>query len=136
MRFISGGKIDLLEIDVSSRRITVVDYKTGRLGSDPAKLHRYTLQLYCYKLLVENSRTYRGYRVKEGRLVFVEPNLDGEIMEVPIVFQDQEAERVKQLLRAMWHHVMTLNMPDTASYGDSLKHMMSFENYLIDNLRA
>ncbi|QQS18236.1 ATP-dependent helicase [Candidatus Saccharibacteria bacterium] len=57
-----GGKIDLLEIDKTAKTITVVDYKTGQLGSDPAKLYRYTLQLYCYKILVEGSHVPRLQR--------------------------------------------------------------------------
>ena len=126
-----GGKIDLLEIDEATKTITVVDYKTGQLGSDPAKLHRYTLQLYCYKLLVEGSHTYRGYTIERGRLVFVEPTSDGKIEQKHITFTAKETERTKQLLIAMWQHVQSIDMPDTAIYGDSLKDMLAFEEQLI-----
>jgi DNA helicase-2/ATP-dependent DNA helicase PcrA len=128
-----GGKIDLLKIDKANKQITVVDYKTGRLGNDPAKLHRYTLQLYCYKLLVEGSHTYRGYTVQEGTLVFVEPDSDGKINEVRVTFEAKELEHTKQLLSALWARVMTLDMPDVSSYGDSLKDIRAFEDWLIEN---
>ncbi|QQS19506.1 ATP-dependent helicase [Candidatus Saccharibacteria bacterium] len=128
-----GGKIDLLEIDKTNKTITVVDYKTGHLGTDPTKLHRYTLQLYCYKLLVEGSHSYRGFSVEQGRLVFVEPGSDGKIMQKAVTFTSQEVERTKQLLAAMWHCVQTLNLPDTTAYGDSMKDMTAFENWLIDS---
>ncbi len=126
-----GGKIDLLEIDKTHKTITVVDYKTGQLGSDPAKLHRYTLQLYCYKLLVEGSHTYAGYTVTNGRLVFVEPSDDGTIMQKEIVFEPAKLEHTKALLAAMWQRVMTLDMPDASSYGDSLSQIRAFEDALI-----
>lgn len=126
-----GGKIDLLEIDKTAKKIVVVDYKTGQLGGDPSKLYRYTLQLYCYKLLVEGSHTYRGYSVETGRLVFVEPDSDGKIITKQIHFEQKETKRVQALLLAMWQHVMTLNMPDTSAYGDSLKDIHAFEQKLL-----
>ncbi len=128
-----GGKIDLLEIDVDAKTITVVDYKTGRLGTDPAKLHRYTLQLYCYKLLVEGSHTFDGYTVEQGRLIFVEPDQDGKIIQKVIKFEPKETERVRQLLHAMWHRVMTLDLPDVSEYGDTLKDTLAFEDSLINH---
>lgn len=126
-----GGKIDLLVVDNENKSITVVDYKTGQLGSDPIKLHRYTLQLYCYKLLVENSRTYRGYSVEAGKLVFVEPTANGAIISKEIAFTDKHVQRTKQLLTALWRRVITLDMPSTDGFGDSLKDSIAFEDMLI-----
>lgn len=131
-----GGKIDLLEIDKTAKKIVVVDYKTGQLGSDPSKLYRYTLQLYCYKLLVEGSHTYRGYSVEAGRLVFVEPDSDGIIITKQIHFEQKETKRVQELLLAMWQHVMALDMPDTSAYGDSLKDIHAFEQKLLEESRG
>lgn len=126
-----GGKIDLLEIDTNNKLITVVDYKTGQLGSDPAKLYRYTLQLYCYKLLVENSHTYKNYTVQHGRLVFVEPSAEGVIAVKEIRFTPEQTQRTKQLLQAMWQRVMRLDMPDASRYGDTLKDIHAFEDMLL-----
>lgn len=126
-----GGKIDLLQIDKAAKTITVIDYKTGKLGSDPAKLHLYTLQLYCYKLLVEGSHSYRGYTVNEGKLIFVEPSEDGELTEKIITFDPVETARTRSLLQAMWHSVHDLNMPQTSQYGDTLKDVLQFEQDLI-----
>ncbi len=127
-----GGKIDLLELDTQAKKIVVVDYKTGQLGNDPLKLYKYTLQLYCYKLLVEGSRTYHDYTVEQGKLVFVEPTLHGEVQEKIISFKPQETERVRQLLSAFWQCVQTLQTPDTSAYGDSLKDVHAFEANLIE----
>lgn len=128
-----GGKVDLLEIDKQAKRIVVVDYKTGSLGSDPVKLHRYTLQLYCYKLLVEKSHSYEGYSVEQGKLCFVEPDHDGTITEKTVTFDTVETNRVEQLLDALWHRVKNVDMPDASAYGDSLKETLRFEKDLIEN---
>jgi len=127
-----SGKIDLLEIDEANKRITVVDYKTGNLGSDAAKRHRYELQLYCYKLLLQGSHTFRDYTVEQGKLVFVEPGADdGKIHEHIITFKDDELERVRQLVAAMWRHVMAADMPDTSGYGTTFTDIKRFEDYLL-----
>lgn len=127
-----GGKVDLLDIDKSSKTIRVIDYKTGKPGNDPAKLHRYTLQLYCYKLLVEGSHSFAGYTVTEGRLVFVEPDEKGNIIEHKVTFDATELDRVRKLLFAMWRHVMALDMPDTSSYGTSYADIKRFEDVLLN----
>ncbi len=126
-----SGKIDLLEIDETNKRITVVDYKTGSLGSGATKRHRYELQLYCYKLLLQGSHTFRGYTVEQGKLVFVEPNGDGKIQEHIVTFKDDELARVKGLITAMWRHVMAADMPDVSSYGTTFTDIKRFEDSLL-----
>jgi len=126
-----SGKIDLLEIDEATKTVTVVDYKTGSLGSDPAKRHRYELQLYCYKLLIQNSHSFRGYTVERGRLVFLEPGADGTIHEHMVTFKDNELERTRQLIHAMWQRVITLDLPDTKGYSTSLTDIRRFEDDLV-----
>jgi len=127
-----NGKIDLLEIDEARKSICVVDYKTGALGADPAKRHRYELQLYCYKLLLQHSHTFKDYTVEQGCLVFVEPNGDGKIHRHTVTFKDDELERVRGLVTAMWKHVTTLDIPDISSYSASLAGMKQFETDLVE----
>jgi len=126
-----SGKIDLLEINQETKTICVVDYKTGSLGADPAKRHRYELQLYCYKLLLQHSHTFRGYTVDRGRLLFVEPDSEGKIREHGITFKNDVLDRVEQLVEAMWLRVTELNMPDTSSYTASLSGIKQFEQDLL-----
>lgn len=126
-----SGKIDLLEIDHERKCITVVDYKTGALGSNPAKRHRYELQLYCYKLLLQHSHTFKDYTVEQGCLVFVEPNGDGKIHRHTMVFKDDELARVAKLVTAMWRHVTALDMPDTSKYSATFAAIKQFESDLI-----
>jgi hypothetical protein len=131
-----GGKIDLLEIDESKKEIVVVDYKTGDAETswkpETIKLHRYMLQLYCYKLLVEGSVKYRGYTVTSGRLVFVEPDGDGEVHSLTLDFEPGRLAEVRGLLAAMWHTVHALELPDTTPYGTTLTAIKQFEQDLIN----
>jgi DNA helicase-2/ATP-dependent DNA helicase PcrA len=132
-----SGKIDRLEVDQKARTITVVDYKTGKSHdrwAAEAKLHRYQLQLYCYKLLVENSRTYKGYAVISGRLEFIEPDSQGVIHTLELTFKPEEVTRTTKLLTALWHHVKDLNFPPTAHYPANLTGIKAFESDLLDDV--
>lgn len=132
-----GGKIDLLEIDESKKEITVVDYKTGdpeeNWKPETIKLHKYALQLYCYKLLVESSIRYRGYTVTSGRLEFIEPDSDGELHSLSLTFEPGRLEEVRRLITSMWQAVQSLDFPDIAEYGDTLTAIKQFEKHLISS---
>jgi DNA helicase-2/ATP-dependent DNA helicase PcrA len=131
-----AGKIDLLEIDKAAKTITVVDYKTGASAAswkpETARLHKYRLQLYCYKLLIEGSHSFAGYRVEKGRLDFVEPDSDGAIHRLELTFEDAELAHAKALLQAMWHRVLALDLPDVSGYGTSLSAIKQFEQDLLE----
>lgn len=130
-----GGQVDRLEVDSIAKTITVVDYKTGksydRWQPDP-KLHRYRLQLYLYKLLIENSFTYKGYTVTKGRLEFIEPGDNNKAQSLEVVFEPKELGEVKQLVEALWQHVHELNFPDTNGYQPTLTGVKAFAQDLRD----
>lgn len=133
-----SGKIDLMEIDRDNKTIAIVDYKTGKAydrWSSDAKLHKYRHQLMCYKLLVENSRSYKGYRVKSARLEFVEPDEHNKLYSLELHFDDpkvkQELEHTSQLIQAIWQHAMALDFPDINSYDPSLTGIKQFETDLL-----
>lgn len=129
-----SGKVDRLEIDHKNKTITVIDYKTGHCTnkwSSDARLHKYQIQLYCYKLLIEGSHTYRGYTVPEGRIEFVEPDNEGHIQTLPLTFDVAETERVKQLIQALWQRIHALDFPDVTDYQPTLAGIRQFEADLI-----
>ncbi len=132
-----AGKIDKLEIDHANKSIVVVDYKTGnthdKWSNSDQRLHLYSLQLYCYKLLVENSRSYKGFRVTEGRLEFVEPDHSGRVHSLSLAFTDDQTQRTLKLLSSLWRHVYTLTFPSTDGYGDTVTAMRQFEQDLLDD---
>lgn len=130
-----SGKIDRMEIDKHKKTVTVVDYKTGKSFSSwrsETKLHKYRQQLYCYKLLIENSRTYRGYTVDIGRIEFIEPDSNNQINTLELTFKDDELKSTKDLLTIMWDHVMRLDFPSIEKYADTLKGMKEFESDLLE----
>ncbi|HEU4913830.1 MAG TPA: ATP-dependent DNA helicase [Candidatus Saccharimonadales bacterium] len=129
-----AGKVDRMEIDPANKTITVVDYKTGRphakWSSEP-RLHRYQLQLYSYKLLIEGSHSYRGYKVAAGRIEFVEPDTNGRIRNLELTFQDDELKRTQALIAALWKRVQSLDFPDVGGYEATLKGIQQFEDDLL-----
>ncbi len=130
------GNIDKIEIDKKNKLITVVDYKTGQAfdkWSSNLKLFKYRQQLYFYKILVEQSNSYQGYKVQKGRLEFIEPSDDGRIMHLELTFEDQELIRLKQLIQVVWRHITTLDLPDTSGLGSNLADVKQFIDSLIQD---
>ena len=128
------GKIDKIIVNEPEKSLTIVDYKTGPHYSRwqrTVSLHRNQQQLYFYKLLVENSRRFKGYRVTDAYLEFVEPNEEGLINELHIKFDDKELARVKSLAIAVWRDIKALRLPDISIYTLDISGIEKFENDLI-----
>lgn len=129
-----AGKIDLLRVDTKNKTVTIVDYKTGKSfnrWSSDTKLYRYKRQLYCYKLLVENSNYFRDYSVIGAELVFIEPDEAGKINRLLLHFEQREIERTQRLIRAVWKHIKVMDFPSIERYDGTLKSMRSFEDSLL-----
>lgn len=131
-----SGNLDQMLIDRDSKTIVVTDFKTGEAHhrwDNSVKLHKYRQQLLFYKLLVENSHTYRDYTVEAGRLVFVEPDEHGNIAELQLHYTPAEIERTTRLIRAVWQRIKTLDLPDVSGFDKSYKGIIAFEDWLVDN---
>lgn len=134
------GSLDLVDVDKNEKTIVVTDYKTGKpsnswLGKsdhEKIKLHKYKQQLMFYKLLVENARDYRGYLVTSGIMQYVEPNLLGEIISIEIDFNQEELEKFAKLINIIWHHIVSLDLPDVSGFEQNYRGIISFEQYLLD----
>jgi DNA helicase-2/ATP-dependent DNA helicase PcrA len=139
------GAIDLIDSDTGSRTIIVTDYKTGKAFSkwelppsaetyDRVKLHKYRQQLLFYKLLIDGSADIgrRGWIATIGRLRFVEPDQYGKIRELSVTYEEDELTRLKQLISAVWQHIMALDFPDTTAYSQDLAGVKAFERDLLD----
>ncbi|HYH74751.1 MAG TPA: ATP-dependent DNA helicase [Candidatus Saccharimonadales bacterium] len=128
-----AGKIDKLIIDKQNHTITIVDYKTGksydRWRNDP-KLHRYRLQLYLYKALVEESHAFAGYTVTDAYLEFVEPDEDGTVHELHMDFTPSEEADARKLAEAIWMRIKSLDIPDVSAYAADLAGVLEFEQFL------
>ncbi len=134
------GSLDL--IDIKDGKIVVTDYKTGKAARtwngktdyEKIKLHKYRQQLMFYNLLIRYSRDYSKFVFEKGVLQFVEPTPSNEIIALEAVFSDDDLERFTRLVQAVWHHITTLDFPDTQQYPLTYKGMVEFENYLLDEI--
>ena len=88
-----------------------------------------------YKLLIENSAEYAGFRVVSGALEFIEPNThdDGHLYRPEVDYSDATAmEEFKQLVRSVWNHIINLDLPEVKQ-SDKYKDIVAFENWLREN---
>lgn len=135
------GSLDLVDISTDDKTIIVSDYKTGKASAswtgktdyEKIKLHKYKQQLMFYKLLVEQSRDYNQYTVEKGCLQFVEPTTRGEILSLEATCSVDELEAFRQLVKAVWKKITTLDLPDTSTYDPSYKGMLAFEQDLLED---
>jgi DNA helicase-2/ATP-dependent DNA helicase PcrA len=129
-----AGKIDLLAVDQKAKTIQIVDFKTGGSYSkwqSDTKLHKYRQQLYCYKILVERSRSFKDYTVTGARLEFIEPDNEGQIHHLELDFNPNEQEKVEKLIQVVWKHIKNLDFPDTGEYPPNLTGIRAFEEDLL-----
>ena len=112
------GKIDRVEIDEQNKTITVSDYKTGNAKhkwSTYDTTFAYKIQLYFYKFLIENSKDYRNYKVTTGRIDYISPDDEGDIVSLELKFDDKEAATIKHLIQVVFRHIKELDLPDTSA---------------------
>jgi DNA helicase II / ATP-dependent DNA helicase PcrA len=132
-----SGNLDQLLVDEQSKTIRVVDFKTGKpqpKWKNDLKSHKYKQQLIFYKILVENSHSFKGFLVHESKLVFVEPDVNSdEMYELPINYNAQEIERTEKLIKAVWNCIKNLDLPETQQYSKDIKGILKFEEWLIEN---
>lgn len=133
------GIIDVMEIDDRAKAISIIDYKTGKpalgwKGSgdfEKIKLHKYKQQLMFYRLLIENSREFNGYKMASSRLEFVEPTKAGDSVALNAQYTEEELVHFKQLVKAIWQRIMDCNFADTSDYEQNYKGILRFERDLL-----
>ncbi len=112
------GKIDRVEINEDNKTITVADYKTGSAKhkwSTYDTTFAYKIQLYFYKFLIENSKEYRNYKVTKGRIDYISPDDEGDIVSLELDFDDKENAEIKHLIQVVFKHIKELDLPDTSA---------------------
>lgn len=134
------GKIDRI-IQMGGGKVVVCDFKTGKAKKEWApkgeyekvKLYEYERQLLFYKLLIDNSRDYKNiYTVSGGKLMFVEPLPNGQVVELHLDFDEEKLDRVRRLACVVYKKIMDLDFPDTAEFGEKLEDIIAFEDSLLD----
>jgi len=129
------GKIDRVEIDENSKTITVSDYKTGTAKhkwSTNDATFAYKIQLYFYKFLIENSKDFRNYKVTTGRIDYISPDDEGDIVSLELNFDDKESAEIKHLIQVVYKHIKELDLPDTSIALSSSNPTKAFYDQLIE----
>jgi DNA helicase-2/ATP-dependent DNA helicase PcrA len=136
------GTIDLLTF-VDTTTAKIFDYKTGR--ADAKKLRRptatsplggsYYRQLVFYKLLYENHRVI-SHVVKEGEILFLDPNQRGNYLRKSIRITAKDVEHVKNLIQQTYAKIQAQDFYDGC--GESHCQWCNFvqRNELVDSLQV
>ncbi len=132
-----NGKIDKM-VETAPGELRVHDLKTGSVPQDwngktvyeKIKLHNYKRQLAFYKLLVENSRDFGKYKVKEGVLEFVEAT-ENDPREMSFIITPVFMARTEKLIQAVYKKIKNLDFPDVSNYSPNLDGVMNFEDDLL-----
>ena len=129
--------------------LQVIDLKTGKAFKDfeyskakkedyeNIKKHNYKQQLMFYKILLENSRTFRNKEIKFGKINFVD---DDKVTELEIDFENdisgEEWEDFKKLLINVFNiikDVDRLQNIDISKYDININGILEFERDIIND---
>lgn len=110
------GKIDHILVDDDAKMIEIYDFKTGGYHKEKwqshATLYKYMLQLEFYKLLLNNSPTYKNYKVEKAHILFVVPDKDNEVYDKVYEFNDKDEQEILSLIGVVYRLVSTLEFLD------------------------
>ena len=111
------GKIDHIVINEADKTIEVYDYKTAGYHKEKwqshASLYKYMLQLEFYKLLLNNSPTYRKYKVTKAHILFVIPDKKtGEVYDKVYEYDPINGALLVDLIRRVYSLVTSLEFMD------------------------
>ena len=138
------GKLDHIEIDDEKKTIEIFDFKTGKYHKEKwgsvSSLYKYSLQLLFYKLLLNNSATYKKYKVTRGHILFVSPDDEGKVYDKVLEFSefDREEEKLREMMSAVYKQARTLAFLDDeelrieADKNRSLREMKEFIELLLE----
>ena len=128
------GKIDRVEIDEDEKTIVVSDFKTGNAKhkwSTYDSTFAYKIQLYFYKFLIENSKDFRNYKVTTGRIDYISPDDDGDIVSLELKFNEKEAAEIRHLIQVVFKHIKALDLPDITVAQKSSNPTKAFYDQLV-----
>ena len=131
------GKIDHILIDEDKKTIEIYDFKTGGYHKEKwrshATLYKYMLQLGFYKLLLNNSPTYRKYKVERAHILFVTPDKDEEVYDKVYEFNEEDEKELADLMCAVYNMVESLefmNDPGIFIMADNSRGLKDIKEFI------
>ena len=110
------GKIDHMIIDEENKTIEIYDFKTGGYHKEKwqshATLYKYMLQLGFYKLLLNNSPTYKKYKIMKAHILFVTPDKDGLVYDKEYSFNEEDEKSLIKIISAVYNQIISLSFID------------------------
>ncbi|RLC34381.1 hypothetical protein DRH14_03140, partial [Candidatus Shapirobacteria bacterium] len=115
------GKIDKIEVldtkTAGSSDIVVTDFKTGNPQNSSSKAD-YFRQLIFYKILIDQSYTFKNYHFKSAMIDYVKAKTDGSFRQWIVDIDDQQVEDLKKLIQQTYQKILNL---DFFSFGSQCK---------------
>lgn len=131
-----SGTLDNIVAD--AKHLLITDYKTGKpltsfVTKDQTKAikawrHKNQLLFYCY--LASRASRFKSAETMTGRMLYVEASKDAELL-LELIPDQETLERLEQLIRVVWQHIMDLNFPDTRHYSLDIQSINNFQNDLL-----
>lgn len=133
-----SGSLD--RIERLQNRLVITDYKTGqplnsfdtRDKSKQIKAWKQRTQLIFYTLLLQNSSRFSKFNHISGQMVYLETESPNQLTRSYTATSD-DLEQLSRLIQKVWHHIMSLNFPDTESYPAGMQGIQAFIQDLLDN---
>jgi hypothetical protein len=130
------GKLD--RVDLDGQAMTIIDYKTGkplssfetRDKNSVLKAHSQKMQLVFYVLLAGQQPSFNQVNQITGQMVYLEAD-DAKQLIRSFTPSPDDIDRLKDLIGAVWQHIMALDFPDTSRYEPTLEGINQFEDDLL-----
>lgn len=143
------GVLDHVAIEKEKKTIEIYDFKTGKYHKEKwgsvNSLYKYSLQLGFYKLILNNSPTYKLYKVTKGHILFVNPDEEGKVYDKVLDFEEFERtdeKTLKQLISVVYKQATSLEFLDDdelrveADKNKTMKDVKNFIKLLIEKTSA
>ena len=136
------GKIDHIVVNEKDKTIEIYDYKTGsyqdgKWESYPST-YWYMMQLWFYKLLLNNSTKFFKYKVTRGHILFViKDGKFGEVYDKVLDFDTVDHDEMLRILKAVYLQATSLKFLDDADLfvgpdkGRTMKQIREFIELLL-----
>jgi hypothetical protein len=141
-----SGSID--KMIIQGDKLKIYDFKTGgtletfdeKSGYKSVKAHKYKYQLAFYKILLENDKLYKNYKVENFALHFLdEEKKELEMLECEV--DDMLVERVKSLTIIVTHLMRDLKFKIGIEFMKSdtenqkVEDIIKFEDYILETYK-